>query len=52
MEIAGRTGSGKSSIVESLFQMVSLEQGCIYIDTQNIQEVSLDSLRSQIGIIS
>ena len=31
--------------------MISIQSGSIYIDKQNIQDVSLSSLRSQIGII-
>ena len=49
--VVGRTGAGKSSIVECLFRMVPFDSGSIFIDGQDIRQVSLRSLRSSIGII-
>ena len=43
--IAGRTGSGKSSLFLVLFKMVTTQQGCITIDNQDISTLSLDKLR-------
>ena len=37
MGVVGRTGAGKSSIIESLFRMVPFECGSIFIDGQDIK---------------
>ena len=49
--IVGRTGSGKSSLVQTLFRLVEPSSGSILIDGMNIQQLGLDNLRSRIGII-
>jgi len=49
--IVGRTGSGKSSILNAVLRMVDLEHGTIKIDNVNILDVSLKKLRSSISII-
>ena len=49
--IAGRTGSGKSSIMNGLFRIEKLSEGSIIIDDQDIANVPLKILRSRIGII-
>ncbi|SCV70351.1 BQ2448_1745 [Microbotryum intermedium] len=49
--IVGRTGSGKSSIVMSLFRMVELSSGQIVIDGKDISKLGLDQLRSKLSII-
>jgi ABC-type multidrug transport system fused ATPase/permease subunit len=49
--IAGRTGSGKSSLLVALFRMEKLVQGSIYIDGIDIANVPLATLRSRLSII-
>ena len=43
--IVGRTGAGKSSILQSLFRLVDLHQGSVEIDGQDISRVGLHTLR-------
>ncbi len=49
--ILGATGSGKSTIINLLPRFYDVTEGQILIDDQDIREVTLDSLRSQIGIV-
>lgn len=43
--IVGRTGAGKSSILQSLFRLIDLSGGSVEIDGVNIAEVGLHTLR-------
>jgi ATP-binding cassette, subfamily C (CFTR/MRP), member 1 len=49
--IAGRTGSGKSSLMISLFRIFQTTKGSIFIDDIDISKISLKSLRSVLAII-
>ena len=49
--VAGRTGSGKSSIMNALFRIEKLSEGSIFIDGLDIANVPLQILRSRLGII-
>ncbi|KAH6934049.1 hypothetical protein HPB50_019791 [Hyalomma asiaticum] len=49
--ICGRTGSGKSSLVMSLFKMVPVSEGKIFVDDIDISMVPCDVLRSRLAII-
>ena len=47
----GRTGAGKSSLIQVLFRMVDPQKGSITIDDKNINEIGLEFLRKSIAII-
>lgn len=49
--IAGRTGSGKSSMMVALFRVEELVEGSVVVDGLDISRVPLHTLRSRIGII-
>uniref|UniRef100_A0A1A9WKE0 Uncharacterized protein n=1 Tax=Glossina brevipalpis TaxID=37001 RepID=A0A1A9WKE0_9MUSC len=49
--ICGRTGSGKSSLVLSLFGMMQITSGCIYIDGIDISQIHPDEIRIRLSII-
>ena len=49
--IVGRTGAGKSSILQALFRLVALEEGTIKIDDVDITNVGLHKLRKNIAYI-
>ena len=49
--LIGRTGSGKSSILQTLFRLREITSGAILIDGVDISQVSLVSLRSQLNSI-
>lgn len=49
--LAGRTGSGKSSLMIALFRFQELSEGNITIDNIDISQVPLKLLRSRLGII-
>jgi ABC-type multidrug transport system fused ATPase/permease subunit len=49
--IVGRTGAGKSSLASLTARFYEVDKGEITIDGYNVQEVTQQSLRSQIGIV-
>jgi ATP-binding cassette subfamily B multidrug efflux pump len=50
--LVGRSGAGKSTIVNLLLRFYDVEGGRILIDDQDIANVRQDSLRSQIGMVT
>ncbi|WP_028868316.1 ABC transporter ATP-binding protein [Psychromonas arctica] len=50
--LVGRSGAGKSSLVNLLLRFHDIQSGDISIDGQNIAEVTQESLRQQIGMIT
>lgn len=50
--LVGRSGAGKSTIVNLLLRFYDLEQGRILIDGQDIAHVTQHSLRAQIGMVT
>lgn len=49
--ICGRSGSGKSSLANSLFGVVEISGGQILIDNIDISAIRLNELRSRLSII-
>lgn len=49
--LVGHTGSGKSTIINLLCRFYDPVQGRVVIDGQDIRDVTIRSLRSQVGIV-
>jgi ATP-binding cassette, subfamily B, multidrug efflux pump len=49
--LLGATGSGKTTIINLLPRFYDVTEGAVLIDGHDIRDVTLDSLRSQIGIV-
>ncbi|WP_153768040.1 ABC transporter ATP-binding protein [Labrenzia sp. CE80] len=50
--VVGPSGAGKSTLVNLLLRFYNLESGRILIDGQDISQVSQQSLRSSIGLVT
>ncbi|HZV97829.1 MAG TPA: ABC transporter ATP-binding protein [Methylophilaceae bacterium] len=50
--LVGRSGAGKSTIVNLLLRFYDVEQGRVLIDDQNIADVTQNSLRAHIGMVT
>ena len=50
--LVGRSGSGKSTIVNLLLRFYDVEQGRVLIDGADIHHVTQDSLRAQVGMVT
>lgn len=49
--LCGPTGAGKSTIINILTRYYDIDSGRITIDGQDIYDVTIDSLRSEIGVV-
>ncbi len=49
--IVGRSGVGKSTLINLLMRMYDVSEGSIKIDGIDIKDISQESLRSQIGVV-
>ena len=49
--ILGETGAGKSTLVNLIPRLYDTTEGDIFIDGQNVKNISLDYLRSSIGTV-
>ena len=50
--LVGRSGAGKSTIVNLLLRFYDVESGRVLIDGQNIALATQDSLRAQVGMVT
>ncbi len=50
--IVGASGAGKSTLVSLLLRLHDAEQGAVLIDGQNLHDVTQDSLRNNIGMVT
>ncbi|MBE9507649.1 MAG: ABC transporter ATP-binding protein, partial [Chloroflexi bacterium] len=49
--LLGATGSGKSTIIKLIPRFYDVTEGCVTIDGRDVRDVTLNSLRRQIGIV-
>lgn len=49
--IIGSTGSGKSTIVNLIPRFFDVTAGCIRLDGRDIRDISMKSLRDQVGLV-
>jgi len=49
--ILGKTGSGKSTIIELIARLYDTKKGTIFIDDVPIEDLNLNNLRDQIGFV-
>lgn len=50
--LVGPTGAGKTTIVNLISRFYDITEGDIYIDNYNIKDVSIESLRQQMGVMT
>jgi subfamily B ATP-binding cassette protein MsbA len=50
--LVGPSGGGKSTLMDMLPRFIEPQSGTIYIDGKNIQSVTMESLRSLMGIVN
>ena len=50
--IIGRSGAGKSTLIQLLLYFYNIQSGSIKIDDQNISDVTQDSLRKNIALVT
>ena len=51
LAIIGKTGSGKSTILDLIGRLYDVDQGTIKIDGESIDRINLDDLRNSIGFV-
>ncbi|MBK5444721.1 MULTISPECIES: ABC transporter ATP-binding protein [Peribacillus] len=51
LAIIGATGSGKTSLFQLIPRLYEVESGSIFIDSQDVKNIPLDSLRKRIGYV-
>jgi ATP-binding cassette subfamily B protein len=49
--LVGRSGSGKTTFANMLLRLHQPNEGRIYIDGYDLRQVSINSLRSQVGVV-
>ena len=52
LALVGPTGAGKSTVLKLLLRLYDVDEGAIRIDGQDVRDVSLASLREEVGYVS
>jgi ATP-binding cassette subfamily B protein len=47
--IVGRTGAGKSTLVDAMCRMIEVPAGTVFLDDRDVTTIPLSSLRAQLG---
>ncbi len=50
--LVGRSGVGKSTLIQLICRFYDADQGCLVIDGEDIRDIRLEDLRSQIGMVA
>ena len=50
--LVGPTGAGKTTVVNLISRFYDIQDGNIYIDNYNVKDVSIESLRKQMGVMT
>ncbi len=50
--LVGPTGAGKSTAVKLLLRLYDVDEGAVHIDDTDVRDVTVPSLRSQVGYVS
>ncbi len=50
--VVGASGAGKSTLVSVLLRLYDVEEGAVLIDGQNVSDVTQESLRTNIGMVT
>ncbi|HEX3795169.1 MAG TPA: ABC transporter ATP-binding protein [Acidimicrobiales bacterium] len=49
--LVGRTGSGKSTVARVLARFYDVTEGTVYVDDHDVRDLTLTSLRANIGVV-
>ncbi|KAJ5492738.1 ABC transporter aclQ [Penicillium diatomitis] len=49
--LVGESGGGKSTVFRLLFRFYNTEKGCLSVDGRDVRDITIDSLRSHIGVV-
>lgn len=49
--LVGHSGAGKSTLINMIMRLYDVDEGRILIDGKDIRDISLNTLRSQIGVV-
>jgi ATP-binding cassette subfamily B protein len=52
LALVGPTGAGKSTVLKLLLRMYDVDEGAITVDGQDLRDVTIPSLREQVGYVS
>jgi ABC-type multidrug transport system ATPase subunit len=47
----GESGGGKTTVLRLLFRFYAIQLGCIEVDGQNVEDITIESLRSHVGVV-